>query len=516
LHYDAVVIGAGHNGLVAANYLAREGLRTLVVERRPIVGGACITEELWPGFKINRLAYAYSLFSRRIAEELELQKYGLRVITPEVDVFVPFPDGTYLALWSDHERTLKEIAKFSQRDARAYEEYLRFWKGVAEALQPLMLSPPPSLPEVLSAFREREAAELLRTLIFSSVREVLDEFFESDRVKAALMARGLIGTMASPSTPGTGYVLAHHIIGEAAGGSGVWGYLEGGMGSLPRALAASLRAQGGEVLTNVAVTRVLIQDGRAVGVELSDGRRVAARVVLSNADPKQTLLRLVGEEHLEKGLVRKLRRIKDEGCVLKLNAAIRELPRYLAWPTKGPGPHHQGIAGIGPSPEYYEDAFHEARLHGYSRKPFLRVVCHTATDPSLAPPGYHTLSVFAQYFPYHTRRGSWEALRSEAAKAVIDALAEYAPNVPESIISMEVLTPLDLERTFGLPKGNIFHLEMTPDQMLLFRPCLELSGYSTPIAELYLCGSGVHPGGGVTGMPGYNAAQAVIHALRGR
>ncbi|MER3602278.1 MAG: FAD-dependent oxidoreductase [Nitrososphaerota archaeon] len=511
--FGAIVMGGGHNGLVAACYLAKAGLRVLVVERRPVLGGACTTEELWPGVRINRLAYAYSLFRPEIVKELELERHGLAILTPEVDVAVPLGKGRHLLLYSDPAKTAKEIAKFSARDARAWEDYRRFWREAGQLFGAMMLAPPPSLRELAALLEEASASELAKRLLFYSAKELLDEFFEAEEVKAALMARGIIGTMAGPSTPGTAFVLGYHVMGEAAGEQGAWGYVKGGMGSLALALASALRELGGSIMTGIAVRRILISQGRAMGVELEDGRRLEARLILSNADPKTTLLRLVGEEHLSPELARRLRSIKDEGCVAKLNGLLRGLPRFRDLEGASAA-CLQGIIGIGPSWEYYERAYFEALMGGFSSRPIERAVFHTVLDPSLAPPGYHTLSIFSQYFPYSLKRG-WEAARQEAAEAVLGALEEFAPGLRGLLERYELLTPLDMEREFSLPRGNIFHAELIPSQMLALRPLPELSGYRTPIGSLYLCGSALHPGGGVTGAPGYVCAQQALKDLRG-
>jgi phytoene dehydrogenase-like protein len=507
--YDAIIIGAGHNGLVAANYLAKAGLKVLVLEKRGVVGGACVTEEVWPGFKISRLAYAYSLFRSEIVNDLNLKKFGFDIVAPKVDVFVPFGDGTYLSMWSDSKKTAEEIAKFSQRDVKGYEKYHEFWQSVGQLVGSIGMGPPPPLKDIATLLEDPGSTDLMKKLIFYSVRELLDEFFEDDHVKAAFMARGLIGTYASPSTPGTAYVLGHHVIGEAAGGQGVWGYVRGGMGGLSLALAESLRAMGGEIILNAPVKKIIVTQSTASGVLLADGKTVESKLVLSNADPKQTMLKLVGEEYLDHGLVKRLQELKDEGCVVKLNAALKGLPKYKDYPTQT-GPHLEGITGIGPTSDYYEKAYFDALLGDFSKKPLLRVVYHTVTDPSLAPSGYHTMSVFAQFFPYHLRDGDWDEVKEKAATVIFDTLEEFAPGIRKLVHKYELLTPLDLERTFSLPRGNIFHAEIFPYQMLSFRPTPELSGYRTPISGLYLCGSGSHPGGGVTGGPGYNAAQVVL------
>lgn len=512
--YDAVVIGGGHNGLVSAAYLAKEGFDVAVFEKRGIVGGAAITEEVWKGFKVSRLSYAYSLFDPQIVRDLKLAEHGLRVVSTDPDLFIPFPDGKYAFIWEDGKKTAGGFEKFSKKDAKRYPEYLEFWKGVSQLLGPLMLSPPPPLEDFVSVFQSPESLVGLKVLMFGSVSELLDEYFESEYVKAAICPRGLIGTMVGPKSPGSAYVLGHHVIGGSSGETGIWGYLKGGMGALSDAIAASATSFGAEIITGKSVSKITIQDSTVKGVELSDGTKIRSKYVLSNADPKQTFLRLVGREHLDTGFVEELEKIKDEGCVLKVNAALDELPDYKALPGKNLGLQHRGITSIGPSVDYCEEAFDDAKYGRPSKHPFLRVVYHSANDPDLAPQGKHTISIFAQYFPYDLAKGNWDEIKEEVGDTVIDTLNEYAPNFKKSIIHREVITPLDMEREFSLPKGNIFHMEITPDQMFFFRPVAGWAAYRTPIKGLFLCGSGTHPGGGVTGAPGYNAAQTVLSDSR--
>jgi phytoene dehydrogenase-like protein len=511
--YDAVVIGAGHNGLVSAAYLAKAGLSVGVFESRPFVGGAAITEELWKGYKISRLSYAYSLFDSQIVNDLNLEGHGLRVVSTDPDLFVPFPDGKHIFIWEDPKKTAEGFRKFSEKDARSYHRYLEFWKCVGELLGPLMLSPPPKLEDFASFFESTEALEALKVLMFSSVSELLDDYFESDYVKAAICPRGLIGTMVGPKTPGSAYVLGHHVIGGSSGETGLWGYLKGGMGALSDSIAKSALALGAEIVTNAHVARITVNDGSAAGIELADGRRIESTYVVSNCDPKQTFLKLVGTDNLDQNFVKSVEKIKDEGCVVKLNAALEELPDFKALPGKSVSLQHKGITSIGPSVEYCEKAFDDAKYGRPSAHPFLRTVFHSANDPDLAPKGKHTMSIFAQYFPYELTQGKWDEIKEEVGDNIIDTISEYAPNLKSAVIHREVLTPLDMEREFSLPKGNIFHMEITPDQMFFFRPVAGWSSYKTPIENLFLCGSGTHPGGGVTGAPGYNAAHALLSSV---
>lgn len=512
--YDAIIIGGGHNGLVTAAYLAKEGFDVAVLEKRGIVGGAAITEEVWKGYKISRLSYAYSLFDPQIVRDLRLVEHGLKVVSTDPDLFVPFPDGKYVFIWEDAKKTAAGFEKFSKKDAKRYLDYLEFWKGVSELLGPLMLSAPPPLEDFVSVFQSPESLEGLKVLMFGSVSDLLDEYFESDYVKAAICPRGLIGTMVGPKSPGSAYVLGHHVIGGSSGETGIWGYLKGGMGALSDAIAASARSFGADIITSSGVSKITVQDSTATGVELSDGRKIRAKYIISNADPKQTFLKLVGRDHFDDSFVKEVEKIKDEGCVLKVNAALEELPDYSVLPGKNLSLQHKGITSIGPSVDYCEQAFDDAKYGRPSKHPFLRIVYHSANDPDLAPPGKHTMSIFAQYFPYDLARGNWDEIKEEVGDNVIDTLSEFAPNVKKSLIHREVITPLDMEREFSLPRGDIFHMEITPDQMFFFRPVAGWASYKTPIKGLYLCGSGTHPGGGVTGAPGYNAAQVVLGDTR--
>ena len=510
--YDAVVIGAGHNGLVAAAYLARAGMKVGVFERRNVIGGATVTEELWKGYRISRLSYSYGLFDPKIVSDLRLLKFGLKIIPSEADLFVPFPDGKHIFVWIDPARTAKEFRTFSERDSRNYPKYLEFWERLEKTTRPLKYKATMGPSDLFDAFERRRALDDLKIALFGSVSQLLDEYFESEYVKGALCPRGLIGTFVGPKTPGSAWVLAYHVMGESSGTTGAWGWLEGGMGALSAAIAACAKSYGVEIMTGRGVARIVV-DGKATGVELDDGTKIRARYVLSNADPKQTFLRLVGKEHLDSSFVAALERIRDEGCVVKVNAAIRELPDYKAFPG-GHGPQHKGITGIAPTVDYCETAFDDAKKGVPSRRPFLRIGHHSANDPSMAPPGKHVMSIFSQYFPYHLKSGSWDDLREEVGENILETLNEYAPNMKGSVIAREVLTPLDFEREFSLPKGNIFHSEITPDQMFFMRPLPGWSGYDTPIKNLFLCGSGARPGGGVTGLPGYNAAKVVLAAAR--
>lgn len=509
--FDAVVVGAGHNGLVAAGYLAKAGVRTLVLEKRPIVGGACVTEEPWPGFRINTFSYVAGMLRPEIAEDLELARFGLRTIPCSPPEFCPFPDGRSLTLWPDDEATLREIAKFSERDARAYPRYVEYWERVLDILEPLLFQAPAPLPELFARFETMGIDELLRDLFLLSVQDFLDSWFESDQLKASLAVNGLIGEMVGPRTPGTAYILAHHNATVLNGERQAWGFSVGGMGRITEAMARAAEHFGAQIRVGAGVRQLRIRDGRAVGVETEAGERIDARAVLSALDVRRTMLQLLPPDVLPPGQVDRVRRFRADGASLKFNAALNSLPGFPAW--KGPGTVHTGEVEIAPSMEYLERAY-DAGKHGrFSERPYMDVLFQSAADPSVAPPGQHTMTCFVQYAPYSLRGTTWDEYRPQAEEIVLQTLEEYAPGVRRSLLHSQIVSPVDIERTVGLSGGNIFQGNMTPDQIFRFRPLIGWSGYRTPVPGLYLCASTAHPGGGVMGAPGHNAAQVVLEDL---
>ncbi|HKZ89367.1 MAG TPA: NAD(P)/FAD-dependent oxidoreductase [Thermoplasmata archaeon] len=507
--FDVVVVGAGHNGLVSAAYLAKRGLRVLVLERRPIVGGACVTEEIHPGFRVSTLSYTCGLFRPEIKEDLELARHGLEEHVNDPAQFVPFPDGRFLLYRQDMEWNQSQVAKFSEKDARAFPRYEDFWREFGELVEPTLLAPPVALADLATLVTTPEAEDFLRRVFLMSIADILDDYFESDEVKASLATSGVAGTFAGPRTPGTAFVLGHHSLGTINGVRGAWGWVRGGMGGISEALARAARAYGATIRTSSPVERILVEGGRATGVLLGDGERIDAQVVVSNADPKRTFLGLVDPARLPEDFLRAVSRIKMESSSFKLNLALRELPDFVAVPGTTLQLHHKGILNIAPSMDYLERAYDDAKAGHPSREPFLEFVIHSANDRSVAPPGMHTLTVSAKFAPFRPVKGSWEDESEPFADRILDVLEAYAPNIRSAVIAKHTVSPAQMESEYGLTQGDVFHGAIMPYQMLSFRPVVGWAKYRTPIRGLYLCGAGTHPGGGVLGAPGHNAAVAV-------
>ncbi len=489
--YDAIIIGAGHNGLIAAAYLARAGRKVLVLERRHLVGGCAVTEEAWPGYRVSTAAYLVSLLQDRIVEDLELQRFGYQVDAKDPAFFSPFPDGRYLFMWQDPRKTLEEVAKFSRRDADAYPKYEAHLERLADLMQATLLSPPPH--EVPG----------LQKILEQSVADYLDEWFESPELKVTLATDGFIGANGGPHSPGTAYILLHHCMGGVAGRRGLWGFVRGGMGAVSESIATSARSHGAEIRLNAEVNQVKIRDGEARGVVLKNGDEIEADIVISNLDPHATL-KLLNERELPPDFVARIRNFRSEGTSLKMNLALSGLPDFKALPGT-PGPQHGATIHICPSMQYVEEAWGDCSRGRPSRSPLIEMTIPTMYDSSLAPSGRHITGIFVQYAPYTLGKGNWDDLREPFGDGVIELIEEYAPNFRSLIVKRQVLTPVDLERRFGITGGNIFHGEMRRDQMFDRR-----LPYRTPVQGLYLCGSGTHPGGGVMGASGHNAAQAIL------
>src|SRR5437588_9930214 len=520
--YDAIIVGAGHNGLVTACYLARAKWKVLVLERRSVVGGACVTEEVFPGFKVSTAAYVNSLFRKEIIRDLRLHDYGLAILERNPSSFTPFPDRRHLLLGPDAALTHREIAKFSARDADAYPRYEAMLERVANVIEPTLTMTPPNLLkpglrdfwklfQLGRAFRQlgpamSEAVEILT----GAARPILDRWFESEQLKGTLATDAIIGAMASPSMPGTAYVLFHHVMGETNGKRGVWGYIRGGMGGLTQALAGAARDLHVDICCDADVAKIVVADGRAAGVALANGEEFSAPVLASNADANVTFTRLVDQRLLPPEFTAAVNRISYDSASLKINVALAELPDFLACPGTAPAPHHRGTIHICPDQDYIERAYDDAKYGKPSPQPVLECTIPSVVDATVAPPGKHLMSMFIQYAPYKLRGAKWDDVREDFADRCFDLLNDYAPNFKRSVLARQILTPLDLERTFNLTGGNIFQGAMPLNQLFSFRPVPGFADYRTPIRGLYLCGSAAQPGGGVMGAAAANAAREIL------
>ncbi len=532
--YDCLIIGAGHNGLVCAAYLARAGRKVLVLERRSIVGGAAVSEEVAPGYRASTASYLISLLLPQVERELDLKAHGYKVLARNPSSFTPLPDGRSLLMGPDAALNRREIAKFSERDAEAYPRYEAWLTRVAEALEPALEDIPPDLLPLPPQWRRRgwrdRLANLRRALRFNRAlkqlggdlptalellagpaRPILDRWFESEALKVTLATDAIIGAMAPPSAPGTGYVLLHHVMGTAGGARGVWGYVEGGMGALSEALRRAAEAAGVEIRTDAEVAQIETRDGAVSGVRLVCGEGIAARCVASNATPEVTFRQLLAPATLPEPFRGAVARIDYSSAVMKINLAVSELPDFSCSPGKSEvGPQHRGTIHISPTLEYLERAYEDARRGEPSQAPVIELTIPTSVDRTLAPPGHHIVQMFVQYAPYRLANAHWDDIKDAFADRCIETVTRYAPNFAGSVLHRQVLSPLDLERRFGLTGGNIFHGAMPLHQLFGFRPVPGWSDYRTPVRGLYLCGAGAHPGGGVSGAPGRNAARVML------
>ncbi|MDQ3043821.1 MAG: NAD(P)/FAD-dependent oxidoreductase [Chloroflexota bacterium] len=508
--FDAVIVGAGHNGLVAACYLAGAGLNVCVVERYHEVGGAAITEELIPGFKVSTGSYVLSLAPRQIFDELGAWDEGIELIDRDPRFFAPFPDGRSLTFWTDPERCKAEIARFSPKDATNYDYYDSIMERAAKVMDQFILRRAPSWAEVAGAFSGPDEAIMFQKFYLGSAADVAEYFFESPEMQAVVAASGIIGTFRGPREPGTGFVKLYHSMGMVTGRRGSWAYVRGAMGAVTQALARVARKRGVTIRTSSEVGEIQIRGGRATGVGLVNGEEIRAGVVLSNADPKRTYLGLVTDGELPDSYRAAIDAIKIDSPVLKINLALGELPKFTSLPDDQ---QRQGTSGglfIAPTIDYMQRACEEARAGRPSTHPFMNIHAQSAVDDTVAPPGQHAISIFTQYFPYTLAEGTWDGRREEIGDAVIAEFGKYAPNVPGAVLARQVLGPPDLEQRFGLTGGHIFHGEMVPEQTFDLRPVPGSTSYEGPIGGLFLCGSGAWPGGCVMGAPGHNAAKEVI------
>src|SRR5579859_1508248 len=522
--YDAIVIGGGHNGLTNAAYLARAGKKVLVLERRHVLGGAAVTEEIFPGFKFSVCSYVVSLLRPEIIRDLDLPRHGLEIL-PLDGTFTPMPNGDHLWRVNDHAKTRREILRHSRVDAEAYDEYGQAMMKMAQFVKPILSMMPPDLGRLglqdlntlrflgrrFQALPAQDKYNQIQLMTMSAA-DFLDQWFETDVLKATMSASGIIGTFLGIRSPGTAYVLLHHYMGEIDGAFRSWGFSRGGTGAISNAIADAAREAGVEIRTQAGVAKILVKNGRACGVALQSGEEISANVVSSSVDPHLTFEKFLDPSELPGDFLESVRRYKFRGSSGKVNLALDALPDFKCLP--GSGAHLRGAISISPSIEYMERAYDDAKYGNFSRKPYVDIVIPSLTDPSVAPPGKHVMSCFVQYAPYKLAKSTWDDQREAFGDAVINAIAEHAPNIKKIIVGRQVLTPLDLEREFGLTQGNIFQGELSLEQLFFLRPVPGWAYYRTPIDNLYMCGSATHPGGGIMGANGRIAGQVILKNWR--
>jgi phytoene dehydrogenase-like protein len=524
-HYDVIVIGGGHNGLVNAAYLAKAGKKVVVLERRHVLGGAAVTEEIIPGFLFSECSYVVSLLRPEIIRELDLPRHGLEIL-PLDGTFSPMPTGDYLWRVNDHAKSIRDIRRHSRLDAEAYDEFSKMMTPICRFVKPILSMIPPDpttlnprdlkqLHFLVQRFRELSSDEryTLVQLMTMSSADFLDQWFETDVLKATMSASGIIGTFLGIRSPGTAYVLLHHYMGEIDGAFRSWGFSRGGTGAISNAIAAAARELGVEIRTKSPVSKILVKNGRISGVALQSGEELSAKVVSSSVDPHLTFEKFLEPSELPSDFLEGVRRYKFRGSSGKVNLALSALPNFKSLP--GPGAHLRGAISISPSMDYMERAYDDAKYGHYSRRPYIDMVIPSLTDPSVAPPGKHVLSCFVQYAPYKLAEGTWDDQREAFGDNVINTIAEYAPNIKDIIVGRQILTPLDLEREFGLTQGNIFQGELSLEQLFFLRPVAGWAYYRTPIHNLYMCGSATHPGGGIMGANGRLASQVILKEWKG-
>ncbi len=520
--WDTILIGGGHNALTCAAYLAKAGQKVLVLEQRHVLGGAAVTEEIHPGFRYSVCSYVVSLLRPWIIRDLDLARFGLEILPLET-TFTPYPDGSSLCRWGEAARTRREIARLNPRDAEVYPRFGRIMSELGRFVKPLIDAPAPDpasfhpgeLLDVLrfarrfQGLREDQRVLLVKMMTMSAA-DFLDEWFESDALKGPMSVSGIIGTFLGVRSPGTAYVLLHHYMGEIDGVFRSWGLSKGGTGGISLALARAAEHHGAEVRTEAPVEKILLDGDRASGVVLEGGEEIRAARVVSGVDPVRTFFKMVGGEHLPDRFVTDLRRFKLRGSSGKVNLALDALPEFACRP--GDGPHLRGDITFAPSVAYLERAFDDAKYGAWSRRPFIDMVIPSLTDPSVAPPGKHVVSCFVQYAPYNLKEGpeAWPEQREAFGDAVVDVLETYMPGIKNLVLHRQVLTPWDLEQEIGLTEGNIFHGELSVEQLGFLRPVPDWARYRTPIRDLWMCGSGTHPGGGIMGAPGALAARAIL------
>ncbi|PYM66676.1 MAG: hypothetical protein DMD79_02325 [Candidatus Rokuibacteriota bacterium] len=504
--YDAIIVGGGHNGLVCAAYLAKAGQNVLLLERREMVGGACVTEELFPGHRFSACSYYCHLLHTKVIEDLALRQHGFHVFHLDPQMFYPFPDGRGLLVWDAMERTQDAIGQFSKHDAAAYPKWLAFWERAARLIYPYLLTPPPTLAELGARVRGTPDEGFLDSLISASMKDIVTGFFENEALRGALVYAQDSG---DPTSPGSAWTRAYMSC-EVLNPPENVGIVRGGMGTITQAMAAAARSFGATVETGNTVDRILVEKGRAIGVRLAGGIEIRSRLVASNADPKRTFLQLIEREHLPADFVENVERLKTNAASLKLHAALHRLPDFSRYFEGDYDPRYVAFVRICPSIEYFEQTWDDAKRGEPAKRPVLHIQIPSGYDLTMAPAGKHSMSVWATYAPARLKKGTWDSRREEIGEMLIDALADYVPDFRDCLIDWELFTPFDMERRLGLTDGNIRHLDIVPSQFLANRPMPGWAHYRTPIKGLYLCGAGVHPGGEVTGAPGHNAAQAML------